>query len=120
MPPWTAVKVDMIAGNSTDGLASVRDVIILRDDRHYFPPYDCAVVVREDALARFPGLGSALEELSGKFTVAAMQKLNYAVDGRHRSAVVVAQEFLRTVGTGSFGFGTSSTGVQAANGPSLK
>ena len=37
----------MIAANSTDGPAAVRDVTILADDRHYFPPYDCAVVVRE-------------------------------------------------------------------------
>src|SRR5262249_43667854 len=31
-------KVDMIAANSTDGLASVMDVKILEDNRHYFPP----------------------------------------------------------------------------------
>ena len=92
-------RVDMIAANSTDGLAAVRDVTILQDDRHYFPPYDCAVVVRQDTLARFPSLRAALEELSGKFTDAVMRKLNHAVDGEHRSAVVVAEEFLKTVGT---------------------
>jgi osmoprotectant transport system substrate-binding protein len=89
-------RVDMIAANSTDGLAAVRDVVILQDDRHYFPPYDCAVVVREDTLARFPALRAALEELSGKFTGAVMRKLNHAVDGEHRSAVQVASEFLKT------------------------
>jgi len=87
-------KVDMIAANSTDGLAAVRDVMILQDDRHYFPPYDCSVVVRLDAEARFPGLRAALEELSGKFTDAEMRKLNHSVDGNHRSVVQVAQEFL--------------------------
>jgi osmoprotectant transport system substrate-binding protein len=92
-------RVDMIAANSTDGLAAVRDVTILQDDRRYFPPYDCAVVVRQDTLARFPGLRAALEELSGKFTDAVMRKLNHAVDGEHRSAVVVAGEFLKTVST---------------------
>ena len=49
-------KVDMIAANSTDGLAAVLDVVMLEDDRHYFPPYECAVVAREDTLARLPGL----------------------------------------------------------------
>jgi osmoprotectant transport system substrate-binding protein len=92
-------RVDMIAANSTDGLAAVRDVTILQDDRHYFPPYDCAVIVREDTLARFPTLRAALEELSGKFTGSVMRKLNHAVDGEHRSAVVVAEEFLKTVST---------------------
>jgi hypothetical protein len=56
----------MIAANSTDGPAAVRDVTILADDRHYFPPYDCAVVAREESLARYPGLRGALEQLSGK------------------------------------------------------
>ncbi len=88
-------KVDMIAANSTDGLAAVRDVTILQDDRHYFPPYDCAVVVRQDAEARFPGLRAALEELSGKFSDATMRQLNHSVDGEHRSVVQVAEEFLR-------------------------
>ena len=89
-------KVDMIAANSTDGLASVLDVKILDDDRRYFPPYQCAVVVREESLARFPQLRPALDELSGKLPDAVMRKLNYAVDGRHRPPAQVAAEFLRS------------------------
>ena len=64
----------MIAANSTDGLASVLDVGMLEDDRHYFPPYECAIVVREDSLARVPGLEKALVELSGKLPDAVMRK----------------------------------------------
>jgi glycine betaine/choline ABC-type transport system substrate-binding protein len=90
-------KVDMIAANSTDGLASVLDVKILKDDRHYFPPYECAVVVREDTLTRFPQLAAALEELSGKLPDTVMRKLNYAVDGEHRNPAQVASEFLAAV-----------------------
>lgn len=87
-------KVDLIAANSTDGLASALDVTILEDDRHYFPPYECAVVAREDTLARYPGLRAALEALSGKITGDVMRRLNYQVDGKHRSVVEVAKEFL--------------------------
>ena len=87
-------KVDMVAGNATDGLISRLDVKILDDDRHYFPPYQCAVVVREEALGRFSGLQAALEELSGKLTDETMRKLNYEVDGKHRSPREVATEFL--------------------------
>ncbi|HEV3201690.1 MAG TPA: glycine betaine ABC transporter substrate-binding protein [Bryobacteraceae bacterium] len=94
-------KVDMIAANSTDGQASVLDITILKDDRHYFPPYDCAVVVREDTLGRFPQLREALEQLSGKLSDPVMRKLNYAVDGEHRSPAQVASEFLRTTFGGS-------------------
>ena len=87
-------KVDMIAANSTDGLAAVLDVQMLADDRHYFPPYECAVVAREDSLARIPGLRAALEELSGKLDDAAMRKLNFGVDGEHRPPAQVAGRFL--------------------------
>ncbi|HLK49502.1 MAG TPA: glycine betaine ABC transporter substrate-binding protein [Bryobacteraceae bacterium] len=88
-------KVDMIAANSTDGLLSVLDVKTLADDRHYFPPYQCAVIVREATLAQFPGLRAALAQLSGKITESVMRDLNYQLDGKHRRAADVAQEFLR-------------------------
>ena len=87
-------KVDMIAANSTDGLISVLDVTVLADDRHYFPPYQCAVVVREDTLMRFPELQAALEQLSGRLSDDVMRRLNYEVDGKHRSNAQVAEEFL--------------------------
>jgi len=87
-------KVDLIAANSTDGLAAVLDVVMLEDDRHYFPPYECAVVAREDTLARLPGLRDAIEELSGKFPDAMMRKLNLGVDGEHRPPAQVAARFL--------------------------
>jgi osmoprotectant transport system substrate-binding protein len=86
----TSRKVDMIAANSTDGMASVMDVVILQDDRHYFPPYECAVVAREETLARFPKLRQALEELAGKIPDGLMRQLNYKVDGEHRSPAEAA------------------------------
>jgi osmoprotectant transport system substrate-binding protein len=88
-------KVDLIAANSTDGLISALPVSALDDDQHYFPPYQCAVVVRETALARYPGLRTALEELSGKISDETMRRLNYQVDGKHRRTAEVAQEFLQ-------------------------
>ena len=87
-------KVDLIAANSTDGLAAVLDVAMLQDDRHYFPPYECAVIAREETLARLPGLKEAIEELSGKLSDAVMRKLNFAVDGEHRPPAQVAARFL--------------------------
>jgi len=90
-------KVDMIAANSTDGQAAARDVAILDDDRHYFPPYDCAVLAREDVLARYPALRGVLEQLSGKLTAQTMRRLNQQVDGGHRPVPQVAREFLETL-----------------------
>jgi glycine betaine/choline ABC-type transport system substrate-binding protein len=90
-------KVDMIAANSTDGLAAVLDVAMMEDDRRYFPPYECAVVVRESTLGRVPGLREAIEELSGKLPDAVMRKLNFGVDGEHRPPAQVASRFLETI-----------------------
>jgi glycine betaine/choline ABC-type transport system substrate-binding protein len=89
-----ARKVDLIAANSTDGLASAMPVTILDDDRHYFPPYECAVVVRSDALTRFPKLRAALDPLSGRIDDATMRRLNYEVDGKKRPVAQVAAEWL--------------------------
>ncbi len=87
-------QVDLIAGNSTDGLIDKLDLYQLEDDRHYFPPYQAAVVIRKETLERYPELGSALESLAGKLTDAEMRRLNYGVDGEHRDAKEVAREFL--------------------------
>lgn len=96
-PALQGGKVDMVAANATDGLISALDVKTLADDRGYFPPYECAVVARQDTLARFPGLRAALEELSGKVTDDAMRRLNYQVDGKHRQPADAAADALRAV-----------------------
>jgi glycine betaine/choline ABC-type transport system substrate-binding protein len=91
-------QVDMVAGNSTDGMLSVLPVTVLEDDRHYFPPYECALVVREEAERQFPALRPALVELSGRITSETMRRLNYELDGKHRPAREIARNFLRSVG----------------------
>jgi osmoprotectant transport system substrate-binding protein len=91
-------QVDMVAGNSTDGMLSVLPITVLQDDRHYFPPYECALVVREAAERQFPALRPALVELSGRITSETMRRLNYDLDGRHRPAREIARNFLRSIG----------------------
>ncbi len=91
-------QVDMAAGNSTDGLLAILPLKVLTDDRHYFPPYECAIVIRPDVASRFPGASTALAELSGKITSAQMQRMNYALDGKHRPAKEIARDFLKSAG----------------------
>jgi osmoprotectant transport system substrate-binding protein len=88
-------QVDLVAGNSTDGLLAARDLVILEDDKHYFPPYDAVPVVRDDTLVRHPEVRSAIADLAGKISDAEMRKMNYAV---HRDAAEVAREFLKSRG----------------------
>jgi glycine betaine/choline ABC-type transport system substrate-binding protein len=88
-------QVDMAAGNSTDGLLAVLPLTVLRDDKSYFPPYECALVVREETERSFPGFAAALRELSGRISSDRMRRMNYELDGEHRPAREIAREFLR-------------------------
>src|SRR6201997_4327934 len=86
-------QVDVVAGNSTDGLIGALGLAALEDDRHYFPPYDAVPVVRKAALERFPALRGALAELAGKVSAVDVRQMNYAVDGLHREPAAVVSEF---------------------------
>jgi osmoprotectant transport system substrate-binding protein len=86
-------KVDIVAGNSTDGLITVLGLFPLKDDRHYFPPYDAVPIVRTETLARFPQLRAALGDLGGKVSAEDMRKMNAAVDAGQRDPAAVVREF---------------------------
>jgi osmoprotectant transport system substrate-binding protein len=87
-------QVDLIAGNSTDGMIEKLGLLQLEDDRHYFPPYEAAPVVRNDLLEKYPEVRDTLDSLAGKITNEQMRRLNYAVDGEHRQARDVVKDFL--------------------------
>jgi osmoprotectant transport system substrate-binding protein len=91
-------KVDIVAGNSTDGLIDALGFVPLKDDRHYFPPYDAVPVVRRAALEKFPQLRAALAELAGKISEDEMRHLNREVDADQRDIVVVVREFRASKG----------------------
>ena len=87
-------KVDVIAGNSTDGQIAALGLVALEDDRHYFPPYQAAPVVRARTLERHAALAGALEELGGRISDDAMRRLNAAADVEHRDIRTIAHEWL--------------------------
>jgi osmoprotectant transport system substrate-binding protein len=91
-------KVDIVAGNSTDGLIDALGLVPLEDDRHYFPPYDAAPIVRRAALEKFPQLRAALADLGGKISEEEMRRLNRLVDADQRDVAVVVREFRATKG----------------------
>ena len=88
-------QVDLVAGNSTDGLIAAHDLVILQDDRHYFPPYQAVPIVRQQTLTRHPEVAAALNQLAGAISDEDMRRMNYSVDGEHRDIQEVAREFLR-------------------------
>src|SRR3984893_10615720 len=86
-------KVDIVAGNSTDGVIDSLHLVILEDARRYFPPYDAVPIVRRATLEKFPQLRGILAELAGKVTGADMRHLNYLVDGEQRDVAAVVREY---------------------------
>jgi osmoprotectant transport system permease protein len=73
-------RVDLIAGDTTNGLIPALDLQQLRDDRHYFPPYDAVPVFHTATLRRRPELVPVIEALAGRISAATMQRLNAQVD----------------------------------------
>lgn len=87
-------QVDVIAGNSTDGLIESLKLFALDDDRHYFPPYDAVPLLRESVAQKHPEVRKAFAALAGVLTEKDMRRLNYQVDGEHRDVAAVVREFL--------------------------
>jgi glycine betaine/choline ABC-type transport system substrate-binding protein len=87
-------RVDLIAGNSTDGLIAALNAVVLEDDRRYFPPYEAAFVVRGRVWRERLGVRRVLEGLSGAIDSSQMRLLNAAVDRDKRRPEDVAREFL--------------------------
>lgn len=90
-------KVDVIAGNSTDGQIDALHLVVLDDDRHYFPPYEAAPVARSVLLSRHPEVRRALAELAGKIDDAEMRRLNARADVQHEDIAALARDWLTRV-----------------------
>ena len=88
-------KVDLIAGNSTEGRIAALDFVQLEDDRRYFPPYEAVYMVRKVSLARVPALQEVLSKLANAISTDEMRQLNYEVDANKRSQAEVVREWIK-------------------------
>lgn len=87
-------NLDLIAGNSTDGLIRALDLVQLEDNRKYFPPYEAVLLVNQQSLSLMDTAArGALKNLEGSITVDEMRRLNYEVDGRRRAVKDVVREW---------------------------
>ncbi len=91
-------QVDLVAGNSTDGVITSLHMFALDDDRHYFPPYEAVPLVRLATLEKHPEVRDAIGALAGKISVDEMRQMNYSVDGQHRDPADVVREFRKSKG----------------------
>lgn len=91
-------QVEMVAGNTTDGPIQAFGLTVLKDDKHYFPPYQAVPLVSDAALKRWPQIRVALDALAGKISAEDMRRMNEEVDGEHRDPAVVVREFRKREG----------------------
>lgn len=88
-------ELDIIAGNSTDGLIAALDLFQLADDKKYFPPYQAVFIARND---KTEILRETFEKLANAISTEEMRRLNYAVDGEKKSPKEAAANWLQEKG----------------------
>ncbi len=91
-------KVDLIAGDSTNGLISLLNLFMLEDDKQYFPPYEAVPIFNQKTLIEYPQLEPAIAELVGKISAEAMREMNYQVDSKSIPVKAVVENFLKSEG----------------------
>ena len=96
-----AGQVDVIDGYSTDGFIVRYDLVVLRDDRRFFPPYEAAALIGRRLAEQRPDAVAALSELSGRLDVETMRRLNRRLEVDGEPIPKVAREAL--VGLGLLG-----------------
>lgn len=94
----TSGEVDVITAFSTDGLLAKYDLVLLKDDKYFFPPYFMAPFVNSDTHKEYPEISKALSKLHNAIDDATMQKLNYEVVEKGRDRAEVANTFLKERG----------------------
>jgi osmoprotectant transport system permease protein len=88
-------ELDMIAGNSTDGLIATLDLFQLADDKRYFPPYQAVFIARASASET---LNETFDKLKDAISTGDMRHLNYEVDGNKKAPRYVAAEWIKQKG----------------------
>jgi osmoprotectant transport system permease protein len=91
-----AGEIDIIDVYSTDAMIRRADLLLLQDDRAFFPRYDAVWLYGLDAASRHPQLQTAMDRLTGTISESEMQALNDVVESRRMSEDQAAADFLAT------------------------
>ena len=91
-------KIDVMPIFTTDGQYSVSDIVVLNDDKNFYPSYECGNVVRIETLEENPELTEILQMVENIITDKEMAELNYDVENNGSEPREVALEFLQKKG----------------------
>src|SRR5262249_6840414 len=100
--------VDLVCGFATDWEIAFYDLVVLDDDRHYFPNYHGAPLVRADFLRKHPEARDVLNRLHNRIDDDTMRRLNYQVARERRPEAGVAREFLLKQGLGGYAWASGA------------
>jgi osmoprotectant transport system permease protein len=112
-------KVDVIDAYSTDGLIARYGLVVLEDDRHFFPPYEAAALVGRRLQHDDPHAIAALTELSGLISVERMRALNARVEVQNEPVAHVAADALRALGLDTSTAGRAGAATTRSGAPSF-
>jgi osmoprotectant transport system substrate-binding protein len=87
-------QVQVSMGTTTDGRNKGFNLVVLEDNKQFFPPYNAVPVIREEALKKYPEAEELLNKMAAKLNDETMRDLNYRVDVKHEDVTKVAQEWL--------------------------
>ncbi|MCL4561615.1 MAG: quaternary ammonium transporter [Chloroflexi bacterium] len=88
-------QIDVAVAFSTDGEIQGDHLVLLKDDKNFYPVYNIAPVVRMDTLQKYPDIATVLNKLAPYLTTPIMSGLNWQVDGPQKmDPAVVAKDFL--------------------------
>lgn len=87
-------QIDVMVIFTTDGQLSASDVVVLEDDKQFYPSYICGNVIRSEVLEEHPELESVFKKLDGLIKDSDMAKMNYQVETQKQEPRDVAKEFL--------------------------
>ena len=71
--------IDLTEMYTTDGEIAQYDLLLLKDDRGFFPAYEAVWLCRADLAERHPAVVEQLRRLEGRISEAQMQRMNAAV-----------------------------------------
>ena len=87
-------QVDVIDIYSTDAKIDKYGLVVLADDRNYFPRYDAVLFYRADLPQRLPRTWQALTHLEGAIDDASMRRMNAAAELDGKSFASIAADFV--------------------------
>jgi osmoprotectant transport system substrate-binding protein len=83
---------------ATDGRIAGFDLLVLADDKEFFPVYQVAFTLKQSTLEAYPALADIINELTALLTDQVMQGLNAKADIDGIDPAQIAEDFLRENG----------------------